>query len=112
MEEKTINKTVRMNEIRKEIAWISSEYSKMFPTDPRDLTLIADNDRLHCMVLFNLLSSLKEEITENKYEASIIDKLIIVKLETKFIILEDLNFHKIDQGEEARLQKLLYTKMD
>ena len=112
MEEKTINKAVRMNEIRKVIAWISGEYTRMFPSDPADLTMIADNDRLHCTVLSNLLSNLKEEIKDNKYETNLLDQLIIVKLETKFIILEDLNFHKIDVGEKARLEKSFYKKMD
>lgn len=100
MEEKIINKTVRMNEIRKEIAWISGEYARMFPTDPEDLQMVADNDRFHCAVLSNQLANLKAEIIENDYKTILMDKLIIAKLEAKLIHAEQHNMHILNDVEK------------
>ena len=101
MEEKTINKTVRMNEIRKELAWISSEYVRMFSTDPKDLQMVADNDRLHCLVLSNQLSHLKAEIENNKYPATLIDELIIAKLQAKLIKVEMKDIQNLKEVEKS-----------
>lgn len=100
MEEKTINKTVRMNEIRKEISWIASEYVRMFTTDPRDLDLITSNDRFLCSVLSNQLTNLKEEIKDNKYPITLIDKLIITKLSIKLIKAEKRDMHILNEAEK------------
>ena len=100
MEEKIINKMIRMNEIRKEIAWISSEYSRMFPTDIEDVTMIADNDKFHCAVLSNQLANLKAEIIENDYKTILMDKLIIAKLEAKLIYAEQHNMHILNDVEK------------
>jgi len=101
MEEKTINKTVRMNEIRKEIAWISSEYTRMFPTDIEDVTMVADNNRFHCAVLSNQLANLKAEIKDNNYPTILMDKLIIAKLEAKLTWAEKHNMHMLNADENT-----------
>ena len=100
MEEKTINKTVRMNEIRKEIAWISSEYTRMFPTDPEDLDMVADNDRFHCDVLSNQLIHLKEEMLAGEYNLTLIDKLIIAKLEVRLIRAGGSRLQVVNDAED------------
>lgn len=109
MEENTINKAIRLSEIRKEIAWISGEYARMFPTDPTDLEMVADNDKFYCSVLYNLLRSLKTEIEEQKYEIHLIDKVIIAKLQIKLIRCETKDLHKMDKEEERAYKSL---KMD
>ena len=57
-----VNVIIAMNNIQQKIAWISSEYTKMFPTDPTDLDMVADNDRFHCAVLLTRLHSLVDEL--------------------------------------------------
>ena len=99
----TIRKEIssaRMNEIRKEIAWISSEYTRMFPTDPEDLQMVADNNRFHCAVLSNQLANLKAEIKDNNYPTLLMDKLIIAKLEAKLTWAEQHNMHILNDVEK------------
>ena len=57
-----VNTIIAINDIQQKIAWISSEYVKMFPTDPTDLQMVADNDRFHCAVLLTRLHSLVDEL--------------------------------------------------
>ena len=99
----TIRKEIasaRMNEIRKEIAWISSEYTKMFPTGPKDLDMVADNNRFHCAVLSNQLANLKAEIKDNNYPTILMDKLIIAKLEAKLTWAEQHNMYMLNDVEK------------
>jgi len=112
MEEKIINKTVRMNEIRKEIAWISGEYTRMFPTDVEDVTMVADNERFHCLVLAQLLISLKQEIENNKYDCNLLDKCIMARLQSKLVRLEVKDIQNLN-NQEARAHKTSFNlKMD
>jgi len=112
MEEKMINKMIRMNEIRKEIAWISSEYTRMFPTDPADFYMVADNDRFHCLVLAQLLTSLKQEIKDNKYDTNILDNCIIAKLQSKLVHLEVKDIQNLNKQEERVYKNSFETKVD
>ena len=101
-----ICKRVRLNQIKKDIAWINSEYTKMFPTDPNDIDMIADNERVQCAVLHNLLASLKEEIKESNYELTANDKVIISKLSIKLAKLSAENMEILSQAEERVFKSL------
>lgn len=57
-----ITTAIRLNDITKDVAWINSEYIKMFSFDSEDLDMINDNDREHCVYLLTLLESLIDEI--------------------------------------------------
>ncbi|MBR1988467.1 MAG: hypothetical protein IKA36_05475 [Clostridia bacterium] len=57
-----VNAVITMNDAQQKIAWISSEYAKMFPTDPADIDMVSDNDRFHCAVLLTRLHSLVDEL--------------------------------------------------
>jgi len=98
-------KSIRMNEIRKEIAWISSEYTKMFPTDPVDKSMIADNDKFHCDVLANWLIQLKEEILMGEYNLTFIDKLIMAKLEVRLLLGGGSRLQVVNDDEDRCLKE-------
>ena len=105
-------KSIRMNEIRKEIAWISSEYTRMFPTDPQDLDMIADNDRLHCLTLSHLLHFLKREIKQQGYSIDMIDKIIISKLQTKLINCSSKKDMDLNEQEKRAFNEYFNVKVD
>ena len=60
MEKNYVNKAV-MKKIVRDIAYIAGEYTKMFPTDPQDLQMVADNHKMYCAALLDLLMEVKDD---------------------------------------------------
>lgn len=82
-----------MNEIRKQLAWISSEYKNMFSTDEIDYQMVAENDKFHCSVLKNMLKAIVEEIIAHDHYVTLADKTIINNLNQKLRNIVDGGYH-------------------